>query len=265
MGHSQRLRLRDLRDAYRLIGQCQEVGADPVEWRQVMLLGVARLVDAPLALGGEGRWLRPERRLQFIWGPLPVGQFDPGGLRFFSEYARDPPIDGDPVWGELSRVRAPLVTRSREQLLDDRLWYRCRHCAVVREALGFDHHIFSGYGLAGPDEINTFSVARAPGAKPFTARERRLLHVFHHEIGPLVGSRLARGRKDEARRLSPRLRQTLDRLLDGDGEKQIARRLGLSPSTVHQYVTELYRRYGVSSRAELMARWVRRGGGGMPN
>jgi DNA-binding NarL/FixJ family response regulator len=53
--------------------------------------------------------------------------------------------------------------------------------------------------------------------------------------------------------LSPRLRQTLDRLLEGKREKQVADELGLSPGTVHGYVCALYRRFRVSSRAELSA------------
>jgi DNA-binding CsgD family transcriptional regulator len=230
-----------------------------------MLLGVCRLVDAPLGMGGEGRWVGPARRFEFIGGPLPIGPFDPKGLRFFAEHARTNLTDEDPVFGPLSRIRAPLVTRAREQLLEDRVWYRCPLCAIVREALSFDHAVYSAYGMAGPDEVNMISMARTPGDRPFSGRERRLLHVFHHELGPLVGTRLARGRKDGPKPMSPRQRQTLERLLDGDSEKQVARRLGLSLPTVHQYITELYRRYGVSSRAELMARWVRRGGGGMAN
>ena len=53
--------------------------------------------------------------------------------------------------------------------------------------------------------------------------------------------------------LSPRLEQTLKYLLDGNSEKQVARHLKLSPHTVHVYVKALYRRFGVSSRAELLA------------
>jgi DNA-binding CsgD family transcriptional regulator len=259
------VRLRDLRDVYQLIGECQDVGADPVEWRRTMLGGVCRLVDAAHAMGGEGRWVGPERRFEFVWGPVPVGPFDPKGLRWFSEYASESKTEKNPLYSALSQIRAPLVTRSREQLLEDRVWYRCPLCATVREALGFDPAVWSGYGVAGPDEINVISCARPPGGRPFSARERRLLHIFHHELGPLVGRRLARGWNGKTRSLSPRLRQTLERLLEGDGEKQIARRLGLSLPTVHQYVTDLYRRYGVSSRGELMARWVRRGSGGMSN
>jgi len=58
--------------------------------------------------------------------------------------------------------------------------------------------------------------------------------------------------------LGPRLTQTLDLLLAGDAEKQIARKLGLSPHTIHDYVKAVYRRFGVSSRAELLARWVKK-------
>jgi len=56
--------------------------------------------------------------------------------------------------------------------------------------------------------------------------------------------------------LSPRLRETLELLLAGGSEKEIAVQLDLSPHTVHTYVTKLYRRYGVDSRAMLMARFM---------
>jgi DNA-binding NarL/FixJ family response regulator len=58
--------------------------------------------------------------------------------------------------------------------------------------------------------------------------------------------------------LRPRLRQVMDELLLGASEKQVAQRLQISPHTAHGYVKELYRRFGVCSRAELMARFVDR-------
>ena len=60
--------------------------------------------------------------------------------------------------------------------------------------------------------------------------------------------------------LSPRLAQTLERLLAGDSEKEIARHLRRSRHTVHVYVKELYRRFAVNSRGELLARFVRANG-----
>ena len=57
-------------------------------------------------------------------------------------------------------------------------------------------------------------------------------------------------------KLSPRLQQTLDRLLLGDSEKQIAITLQLSKNTVHVYVKSLYKQFGVNSRGELLARFI---------
>lgn len=53
------------------------------------------------------------------------------------------------------------------------------------------------------------------------------------------------------------MKQTLQRLLAGDSEKQIAAHLGLSPHTIHVYVKALYKRFDVASRGELLARFVR--------
>jgi DNA-binding NarL/FixJ family response regulator len=57
--------------------------------------------------------------------------------------------------------------------------------------------------------------------------------------------------------LPPRLQQTLRRLLLGDSEKQVAAQLRLSKHTVHVYVKQLYKRLSVTSRGELLAKFVR--------
>jgi DNA-binding CsgD family transcriptional regulator len=61
---------------------------------------------------------------------------------------------------------------------------------------------------------------------------------------------------DDGQSLSPRVQQTLTRMLVGDSEKQIAIQLGVSRHTVHCYVKSLYRRFKVSSRGELLARFI---------
>jgi DNA-binding CsgD family transcriptional regulator len=62
---------------------------------------------------------------------------------------------------------------------------------------------------------------------------------------------------ERAKELSPRLRETLECLLDGASEKSIAGRLRISPHTVHGYVKLIYRHFQVKSRAQLLSRWVR--------
>ena len=64
-------------------------------------------------------------------------------------------------------------------------------------------------------------------------------------------------RPPAAHKLPPRLQQTLAHLLSGNSEKEIAAKLEVSKHTVHVYVKGLYRHFGASSRAELLAQWVR--------
>jgi DNA-binding CsgD family transcriptional regulator len=61
--------------------------------------------------------------------------------------------------------------------------------------------------------------------------------------------------------LSPVERQILKALIAGDTEKRIAAALGQKPATLHKYVTALYARLGVGSRAALTAHWLGPGGG----
>jgi len=63
---------------------------------------------------------------------------------------------------------------------------------------------------------------------------------------------------DDVRELTPRLRETLEVVMTGASEKQIADQLGISHHTAHQYIQALFRAFGVTSRAQLMARVLRR-------
>jgi len=85
-------------------------------------------------------------------------------------------------------------------------------------------------------------------------KRRRLLA----ELCKVVGAHVSGSATDGAAAgLSPRMRQTLEALMTGDSEKQIAAKMKVSPHTVHVYVKQLYKRFGASSRGELMARFVR--------
>jgi DNA-binding NarL/FixJ family response regulator len=97
----------------------------------------------------------------------------------------------------------------------------------------------------------------ALGDKPFRARDRRLVRLLHREIAPMIGRQLAATNEPSASQLSQQRRQVLECLLEGDSEKQVSARLGLTRQTVNQYVKAVYRHFRVHSRAQLMARWIR--------
>ena len=58
--------------------------------------------------------------------------------------------------------------------------------------------------------------------------------------------------------LTPRQREVLDRLLAGDSQKQIAAALGISRHTVGDHLKDLHRIFDVSSRGELLAKFIAR-------
>ena len=91
--------------------------------------------------------------------------------------------------------------------------------------------------------------------RSFTARHHFLVDLFHKNTCWLYEPDVVLLSSD-ARDITPREHQTLEFLLNGLSEKQIAGRMGLSHNTVHHYVKALHRHFGVSSRSELLARWV---------
>jgi DNA-binding NarL/FixJ family response regulator len=100
---------------------------------------------------------------------------------------------------------------------------------------------------------------RPIGERDFNGRQCGIAAEAMALVAPLVGGPLARFGEPSPAALPPRLRQVLRCLLEGDADKQVAARLGLSRHTVNEYVEQIYRHFGVVSRPELLARWVRGG------
>ena len=119
------------------------------------------------------------------------------------------------------------------------------------------------YEIGQTGGLSCLALGRARGDRDFSSRERRLMNFFHAELGALIGRSLVSACEPGPDGLSPRLRQTLACLLEGDSEKQVAARLRLSVPTIHQYVGALYRHFGVGSRGQLLAHFIqgRRGEG----
>ena len=256
MGKSDLLRVQDVRDAVRLIGDCRDLGSDPGLWFPRMLEGLCRIFGAATATGGEGWGARPHRPLQ----PVSAFQFGLQGRHYerFLDYLRTIGPGGDPTYQRLLDVPGRLVTRTRRQLLSDGEWYRTVVFNDFLRPTHIDHFLASMGQGAAEGAISAIHLDRATGDRDFSPREQRLLNFFHDEIGRLIGRALVSATEPSPERLPPRLRQTLACLLEGDSEKQVAARLGLSPTTTHQYVTALYRRFGVRSRAQLLAHVMRR-------
>jgi DNA-binding CsgD family transcriptional regulator len=110
--------------------------------------------------------------------------------------------------------------------------------------------------IVADGQAHGIALFRPPGERRFSARDCRLLHLFHTELAPHLMNGLAPPGHDPISRLTPRQREVLLCLLEGDSEQQVALRLGLTRDTAHQYVKGVFRKLNVSTRAELMARFI---------
>jgi DNA-binding NarL/FixJ family response regulator len=256
MAKSDLLRVQDVRDACRLIGECRDLGSDPALWHRRMLEGLCRLIGVPVAVAGEARWMRPHPSSQVI-SAFEVG-LDSRGREAYTAYHHDLGLNGDPIFRALRHLPGRHVTRTRRQLVSDVTWYRSVAYNDYRRPANIDDQLTSVYQVSDAGVVNVIAVHRAQGERDFSPRQPRVLSFFHAELGALIGRSLVSAAEPCPDTLSPRLRQTLACLLEGDSEKQVASRLGLSQATTHEYVTALYRHFGVQSRAQLMAHAIKR-------
>lgn len=247
----------ELRRLIQLSGELRELPLGSSEQRRHALSGLAAVVGAQVGLCVECAMPRTARGPLRLLRAVEVGWAGEQERNAFSTYVREAQERSlDPSLSRMTRelARYRNITRTRAQLVGDREWYRAEHVNEFRRLGGVDGFVFTGAIAGARGEVIAVTLHRAWGERGFTERERRLVEVFQEASGWLLRRPLPA--PDD---LPPRLRDTLRALAAGLSEKEVAARLGISAHTVHEYTKALYRRFGVSSRAELLARHL--GGG----
>lgn len=248
---SARLRLSQVRAIFRLVGEVREMGADPDVWRPHMVRSLRQLLEAQFVVSSEIHFRRTSRQ-----GPVRVTDI-----------------------GWISDTEGAVCKAHHERELEsfDDFWVTPAHATDPNEGGGgggaavpageglipvkptLNVHagrafVLSQYALKHAGAVDQLGLHRAWGDEPFTSAHHRLVRMLHVELGRLWRRDALRKAKDPGTALPPRLSQTLDELLLGRSEKEIAIRLELSRHTIHNYVKALHQRFGVSSRGELLAR-----------
>lgn len=254
---NERITTHDVRACARVIGECVECGADAHSWLDRALDAMREMVGAQVTIGGNMQHFSPDRK------PIPLGSIRKGWAtkhdeKSWQEYTSVMPVTRTPEFDQLARFTGPIVTRRRNQLWDERVWYNSVTFNEFHKASGIDDYIISIVAVREMNLFNSIWLHRPVGAKPFGRREAWLVQFIHASLGEMIGKSIASPLEPGTHGLTPRQKDTLDCLLDGDSEKQVAYRLGVSPTTVHEYVVALYRHFGVQSRGELLARFVGR-------
>ena len=249
---SQNLRLVDLRAINDIVHEAGELAADTNAWRSHVLQSLIRVLGAQVAMtvdladAREGGFPRP---LQ----PLDIGWRDASVREIYYDYYHEEVVK-DPGTIEILKAHrtANFCTFSREQLIDDGRWYSARAVSELRRAADCDDFICSTISWDG-GWMQGFTVYRPWKARPFSARQRRMMRLCHLWLLRLDKTRrLQNARERATRRLPPRVAQTLDLLLAGASMKDISHQLNIGMHTVNDYVKILHRRLEVSSRTELI-------------
>jgi DNA-binding CsgD family transcriptional regulator len=262
MPKNQRIKAAEVRALFLLLGECRELGDDPIVWRQHFYGQLAKMLGADAIAGAEmhncltGRMHSP--------GAVLVG-FEQGisveGLKITWEWnAIDPNLST--LWREFRpalEASPEGLTAARGQLLSDDAWYRCNDYQMAGRLSGTDAVMHSFLSIDGRDFYDGIAFMRGEGEQQFGEHEVALASLVHQETTRLTGGPLAQFEEPRPTQLTPRVRQVLACLLEGDTDKQVAARLDLSPHTVNQYTKQIFRHFGVTSRTELLARWIRRG------
>lgn len=255
-----RLTTNDIRAACRLVGECRDVGADANAWQLRLLDGLRALTGAVVGISGNFEHVKRGKK-PASYGSVRLGWPDARSERAWLEYTSDTPWERTPEFSRLILNYSEETTRTRDEIWGRQAWYRSDTFNRRHKASGIDDYIISIRAVPGQDLCHSLWLHRAVGDKPFTRREVEILNIVHAEIARLIGGSIATAREPKMSDLSARQREVLYRLLGGDSEKQAARALGVSVPTLHEYVGVVYKHYGASSRAELMAKFVGRGVG----
>lgn len=258
MARSARLRLRDLSAIHRLMNECRELGDDPLAWRRHLLAGLVRATGAMVAAEYQGVFA-PKFEVD---GALDVG-WEGGDRRYFeaanAAFAHRG-LDFNPFFPAYAAGRAaglgPAITRA--DVLPDGDWYRSEYQRAIMRPSGGDATLYCVLDLPGGRQTGVV-LTGAVGRPDFAPRVRPLVAELHRAVVALIGGPLAGYADPAPSALPPRTRQVLRCLLDGDSDKQVAGRLGLATVTVNQHTKRIFAHFRVNSRAELLARWVRRG------
>lgn len=171
-----------------------------------------------------------------------------------TRFLRPPGATNMALAAGVGRFRA--YTLQSGELVDLDAFRRTEHYDFYYRRLGVHDRMWVAFPVDA-DAESVFCFDRFGDQAAFTRDELGLaaftlrgLKWFHHQL--LLGSGVglcAEPLTDSERRIIPLL-------LSGASERDMAGLLRLSPGTLHQYATRVYRKFGVRGRVEFVAMWL---------
>jgi DNA-binding NarL/FixJ family response regulator len=245
------VRAEDVRKVLRLARECRELLDSGQCASSHLLDGLTRTTRSQVAIHLNATGVR-RAAIPVVSDVKERGWANESDRERIYEYVAKTRLDEDPMTAVMLARNEQLVTMSRAEAISQSAWDKSELRNDVHRPAGIDDSLLSIARRKRPGHVRVLVLKRARGEAPYSIEECEIVHFLHDELGWLFDATPANQIAPEDE-WSAREREVFRLLLTGASEKCIAAALDLSVHTVHGYVKNVYRRVGVTSRAELMA------------
>jgi DNA-binding CsgD family transcriptional regulator len=248
---------QDIRAIVRLLGEVAAIQTGHIDQKRYLLNGIPNLVDGDVWVwnqGFSGSLDRPPAVIQL----LDEGWRSPEQRNWFYRAISDETHVHAGHAGLVAMLGDTVrhLTANKQQIVSDQQFVTSENYQRLYRHTGLSAFIISFYPVSTVGHFSGIGVHRVQGKPDFTERDRRILHLITSEIDWLHRAGVPESGAPSAIPLTQRQRQVLFFLLAGDSIKQVAAKLEISAHTVNDYVKLIHKHYNVSSRGELLSKFL---------
>lgn len=235
--YSGRLRLKEVREVYSIVGECLAFGNDGVLWRRLLVQRLLATFGA--TIGSFADSTHTAETTAEATPVLPDSIIDEGWTNA---------TERQHCWNDIRRHLAgnllpnpPVPTTGL-------------HIARQSETAtptGPVRAFMVAWQRVAPRHVQVLFLQRRTGEEAYSARHARLLRLLMVELRRHQPERLRSCRESALAELPKRQLQVLACLLIGHTAKETAEQLQVSVHTVQEHIRRLYERSGSTNRAEL--------------
>ncbi|MDF1809744.1 MAG: LuxR C-terminal-related transcriptional regulator [Phycisphaerales bacterium] len=253
------LSARDVHECHQIASKCRDLGADVDAWRHMLLADLRRVVGAQVIINSEieNFGTANEDDTRFI-ALHRAGWISEEAETRWRDYAQSIPVERTPEYPYLSKFSGQTMVLSRDQIWGRETWYRSHTFNEIHRECGIDDYVISICPTNIPGRCTTLWLHKGVGSRDFSTREQGIISLIHMTINNEIGTYLAAADEPKLSSLTTRRLEVLARLIEGDSEKQIAFHFGVGKATIHDHILAIYRHFEVSSRGELLAKFIGR-------
>lgn len=249
--HTSRLRLRDSRDLYLLLGECRSLGNDGIAWRRHLVTRLRMLLGGDMAHLSDNVIVGKPHAPQGWVRPLSIidDWQNKEDREVFWHYVRLGRPEDNPMFEVLRGGPGVRAARRCDYVTDDR-WYGSSFYREFLVQARMDDFV-CGIILSPQGSLQSLVVQRSPDRQVFQRRHAHFMKAIMIELRQLQPHELYGVEDSALTKIPRRMQQVLACLLAGHTVKETAELLSVSAHTVQEHVKRLYKRSGTKNRAEL--------------